>query len=104
MVSSTLEPSSFFSTATVWVTLNLPAWMDSTVPDRRGGTMILCSTTAVSWTVPRMSPPVTLSPGLATGTKSHSFSRSRAGTSTPRSRVFLPVCFMMTSSGRWMPS
>lgn len=66
--------------------------------------MILWSTTLVSWTVPSTSPPVTLSPGLATAVKSHFFSRSRAGTSTPRGRLLFPAFRMMPSRGRWMPS
>ena len=55
-------------------------------------------------TVPMMSPPMTLSPAFAVAVKSHFFSRSRAGTSTPRGRLLPLTFFMMTSSGRWMPS
>ena len=43
----------------VSVTLKEPLWMEVMVPRMVGGTMILWSTTAVSWTVPRMSPPMT---------------------------------------------
>ena len=104
MVSSCFSPFSSTTTATVSSTVKAPDWMDSTVPFRLGGTMILWSTTLVSWTVPSTSPPMTLSPGLATAVKSHFFSRSRAGTSTPRGRLLLPAFFRIPSRGRWMPS
>ena len=77
--------------------------MEVTVPLRLGGTMILWSTTGVSGTVPSTSPPVTRSPTWATAVKSHFFSWSTAGTSTPR--VMLgPTFSMIFSRGRWMPS
>ena len=104
MVSACFSPFPSTSTATVSSTVKEPDWMDSMVPDRVGGTMILWSTTLVSWTVPSTSPPVTLSPGLATAVKSHFFSRSRAGTSTPRGRLLFPAFRTMPSKGRWMPS
>ncbi len=73
------------------------------VPDTPWGTMILCRTTGVSCTVPMMSPGTTLSPTLALGTKFHLSARLREGMDTPRCKL-LPVAFMMSSSGRWMPS
>ena len=77
--------------------------MDSMVPFRPTGTMILWSTTAVSWTVPMTSPPDTAAPASTAGVKSHFFSRLRAGTCMPR-RMVAPAIFMISSRGRWMPS
>ena len=59
MVRGTSLPSSVFSVAMASVTLKEPLRMLVMVPLKVGGTMILWSTTAVSGTVPRMSPPVT---------------------------------------------
>jgi len=67
--------------------------MSVMVPLRLGGTMILWSTTGVSGTVP----------GVTAAVKSHFFSRSRAGTSTPRV-MLAPTFSTIFSSGRWMPS
>ena len=64
-----------------WVMLYCPASAThSTVPLTPTGTMILCSTDAVSGTVPSTSPPVTASPAAAVGVKAQSFSRSSGGT------------------------
>ena len=105
MASATSLPSAFTSVAMVVLTLYWPSPATHfRVPFSPGGTMILWSTTGVSGTVPMTSPPVTSSPALATGENSHSFSGSMGGTSTPRGRLLLPVCFRMPSSGRWMPS
>ena len=49
-------------------------------------------------------PPTTWSPAWAVGVKSHSFSGSMGGTSTPRGRLLLPAFFRISSKGRWMPS
>ena len=73
------------------------------VPLRSGGTMILWSTTGVSCTVPITSPPVTFVPGSTEAVKSHFFSRSSAGTSTPRV-MLAPTFSRIFSRGRWMPS
>ena len=78
--------------------------MDAMVPLMPGGTMILWSTTLVSWTVPMTSPPETLSPAWTVALKSHFFVRSSAGTSTPRGRLLPWTFFMISSSGRWIPS
>ena len=78
--------------------------MSVMVPLMLGGTMILWSTTGVSGTVPMTSPPTTWSPAWAVGVKSHSFSGSMGGTSTPRGRLLLPAFFRISSKGRWMPS
>ena len=67
VVSGTSLPSSVFRVAMVSVTLKEPLLMSMMVPLILGGTMILWSTTAVSGTVPMISPPVTLSPTLALG-------------------------------------
>ena len=99
MVSSV--PSS--STQTVSVTVKSPERTSFTVPETPAGTMILCSRTLVSGTVPMTSPGMTASPGLTVGVNVHFFSRSSAGTSTPRVMVW-PVRAMIFSSGRWMPS
>ena len=77
--------------------------MSVMVPFRLGGTMILWSTTAVSGTVPITSPPVTFAPGSTEAVNSHFFSRSRAGTSTPRV-MLAPTFSTIFSRGRWMPS
>ena len=74
--------------------------MDTMVPFIFGGSMILWRMESVSCTVPSTSPPTTLSPGFTTGVNSHFFSRSRAGTSTPRGRLLLPLTSRMTSRGR----
>ena len=65
--------------------------------------MILCRMALVSWTVPSTSPAITLSPGLATGTKSHFFSRFSGDTSVPRV-MQSPVRARISGRGRWMPS
>jgi len=65
-------------------TLNFPFFISFTVPETLGGTSILCSIFCVSWTVPIISPPLTLSLFLTVGTKSHSFSRERPLAETPR--------------------
>ena len=78
--------------------------MDTMVPFILGGSMILWRMDSVSWTVPSTSPPTTRVPGWTVGVNSHFFSRSRAGTSTPRGRLLLPLTSRMTSRGRWIPS
>ena len=78
--------------------------METIFPCILGGIMILWRMEGVSCTVPMMSPPTTWVPGSTTAWKSHFFSRSRAGTSTPLGRLFPFTVSMMTSSGRWMPS
>ena len=104
MVRGTSSPLSVRRVATVSSTVKEPLLMSVMVPLMMGGTMILWSTTGVSGTVPITSPPSTFVPGVTTAVKSHFFSRSRAGTSTPRGRLFPCTFSIMTSSGRWMPS
>ena len=61
-----------------------PAWIHVSLPETPGGTMTLCSTASVSWTVPSTSPALSSSPTCATGTKSQSFSWSSESTMMPR--------------------
>ncbi len=70
-----------------------------TAPLTPFGTMILWRIALVSCTVPSTSPGPTSSPGLATGTNSHFFSRLRAGTSVPLV-MQSPVRARISGSGR----
>ena len=103
MVRGTSSPLSVRRVATVSSTVKEPLWISVMVPLRLGGTMILWSTTGVSGTVPITSPPTTFVPGVTAAVKSHCFSRSRAGTSTPRV-MLAPTFSTIFSRGRWMPS
>ncbi len=103
MVTSRTVPSSPFMRATTSATRAGPLWIHSTFPDTPGGTMILCSTTSVSWTLPMMSPEATAAPTWTTGTKSHLRSRLRPGSSTPLGSLS-PWPALIPSSGRWIPS
>ena len=103
MLSSCLTPFSSSSTATVSVTVKLPSSTDSRVPLSPGGTIILWEIALVSCTVPITSPPESLSPALAVGTKSHFLLRLSAGTSVPR-LMLAPDISRISGRGRWMPS
>ncbi len=91
IVSFFVSPLSVSTTATTSSTVKLPDLISFTVPLILGGIMILCRIDGVSCTVPSTSPPIRWSPALATAVKSHFFSRSSAGTSSPRGRKLPPV-------------
>ena len=59
--------------------------------------------TVVSSTVPKISPATSSSPMFAQGSKSQSFSLSKAGAVTPFFRKF-PARASSFSSGLWIPS
>ena len=94
-------PSS--SVHTVVVMLNLPDWMLATLPLLLGGTMTLCSTVSVSWTVPITVPPETSSPTETVALNSHFFFISSPSASTPR-LMNTPIVASRSSRGRWIPS
>ena len=103
MVTGTSSPEAVSTVQTVSVTLNMPARISFTVPERRGGIMILWRMALVSCTSPMMEPPSTAVPSSTVGAKVHSRSRFRAGTETPRAMVW-PVRARISVRGRWMPS
>ena len=81
---TSLIPSSVSISAIVSSTVySAFAAIDLMVPSIIGGTIIFCKTADVSCTWPSTSPPTTLSPTLATGSKVHFFSLSIESTSIP---------------------
>ena len=100
--------SSFSISRIVSLTLYIPcAWILDILPLTLGGTMTLWHLNRLfSCTVPRISPPVTISPSfhVPTGLNSHYFTISREGMSTPLGTKMSGAIMAIVFSGRWIPS
>ncbi len=84
MVRLASVPSAQATTQTVSSMVAVTSAICLTTPEIPGGTMMRCSTTAVSCTTPRISPADTASPTFTRAWNAHLRVLSSEGTSTPR--------------------